>query len=97
MQIFYTPIYIAISLFSLKRFVLNCRYQAGIKTKSSVQGLFFEKSAKCQILLGNFRNIKSKQHKQRVRKQATEKFSVALFCALCMVCFSFKKIQSPVN
>ena len=97
MQIFYTPIYIAISLFSLKRFVLNCRCQAGIKTKSSVQGLFFEKSAKCQILLGNFRNIKSKQHKQRVRKMTTENFSIVIFCALCMVCFSFKKIQSPVN
>lgn len=34
----------------------------------------------CQMLLGNFRNIKSKQHKQRVRKMATEKFSAAIFC-----------------
>ena len=89
MQIFYTPIYIAISLFSLKRFVLNCRCQAGIKTKSSVQGLFFEKSAKCQILLGNFRNIKSKQHKQRVRKMTTEKFSVAIFCIFMYGLFFF--------
>ena len=97
MQIFYTPIYIAISLFSLKRFVLNCRRQAGIKTKLPVQVLFFEKQVKRQLLLGNFRNIKSKQRKQRVRKKATEKFSVVPFCALCVVCFSFKKIQSPVN
>ena len=97
MQIFYTPIYIAISLFSLKRFVLNCRYQAGIKTKLPVQVMFFEKQVKCQILLGNFKNIKSKQRKQRVRKMTTENFSAAIFCALCMVCFSFKKIQSTVN
>lgn len=97
MQIFFTPIYIAISLFSLKRFVLNCRCQAGIKTKLPVQDLFFEKQVKCQMLLGNFKNLKSKQRKQRVRKKATEKFSVVPFCALCMVCFSFKKIQSPVN
>lgn len=65
--------------------------------KSSVQDLFFEKQVKRQLLLGNFRNIKSKQRKQRVRKGTTENFLAVLFCALCMVCFSFKKIQSPVN
>lgn len=36
---------------------------------------------KLQILLGNFKNIKSKQRKQRVRKMATEKFSAAIFFA----------------
>ena len=46
-------------MFSLKRFILNCRCQAEIKAKSTVQTPFFEKSAECQILLGNFRNIKS--------------------------------------
>ena len=43
-------------------------------------GVLIVTVAKCQILLGNFKNIKSKQRKQRVRKQATEKFSVAIFC-----------------
>lgn len=89
MKIFYTPIYIAIFLFSLKRFVLNCRCQARIKTKLPVQVLFFEKQVKCQILLGNFRNIKSKQRKQRVRKMATEKFSVAIFCIFMYGLFFF--------
>lgn len=35
--------------------------------------------AKRQILLGNFNKIKSKQRKQRVRKQATEKSSVVFY------------------
>ena len=36
-------------MFSLKRFVLNCRCQAGIKTKSSVRVLFFANQVKMQL------------------------------------------------
>ena len=61
-------------------FILNCINQAGIKTKSPVQVLFFEKQVKCQILLGNFKKIKSKQRKHRVRKRTAENFSTAIFC-----------------
>ena len=96
MQIFYTPIYIAIFLFSLKRFVLNCRCQARIKTKLPVQDLFFEKQVKCQILLGNFRNIKSKQRKQRLRKMATEKFSAAFFVLYVWFVFLLKRFNHPL-
>ena len=51
---------------------------------------------KCQILLGNFKNIKSNQRKQRVRKQATEKFSVAClhFLFFCC-CFKFQRNIEP--
>ena len=43
----------------LTRHTVNCRRQTEIKAKSTVQIPFFEKSAECQILLGNFKNLKS--------------------------------------
>ena len=42
--------------------------------------------------MGNFRNIKSKQHKRRVRKQATEDFSVILFLLILSWFFSTKRL-----
>ena len=77
-------------------FILNCINQAGIKTKSPVRVLFFEKQVKCQMLLGNFKNIKSKQRKQRVRKMVTEKFSVVLLYALCILVFQGLSVQMDI-
>ncbi len=42
--------------------------------------------------MGNFRNIKSKQRKRRVRKQATEDFSVILFLLILSWFFSTKRL-----
>ena len=42
--------------------------------------------------MGNFKNIKSKQRKRRVRKQATEDFSVILFLLILSWFFSTKRL-----
>lgn len=46
---------------------------------------------------GNFKNLKSKQRKQRVRKMATEVFSVVLLFILRLFLFKFSNeyIYSP--
>ena len=77
MQIFYTPIYIAISLFSLKRFVLNYWYLAGIKTKSSVQVLFFEKQVKMQLL--NSKILSDSKTTRYSNKKAQDLLNLVLF------------------
>ena len=73
-------------MFSLKRFVLNCRCQAGIKTKSSVQVLFFEKSAEMQLLNSNI--PQGAQTTKYSNKKAQDLLNLVLFCC---VAFSYYK------
>ena len=68
---------IRISLFSLKRFVLNCRCQAWIKTKSSVQNPFFEKSAEMQLLNTNI--LQNAQTTKYSNKKAQDLQNLVLF------------------
>ena len=68
-----------LSLFSLTRFILNCRCQAGIKTKSSVQLSFFKKQAKMQLLNSNIPR----------RAQNTKYSNKKAQCLLNLVLFVF--------
>lgn len=78
---------IEIALFvSPNRFVLNCRCQAVIKTKSSVQVLFFEKQVKMQLLNSNIpRRARTARYGN---KKAQDQLNLVL---LCFVAFSYYK------
>ena len=70
-------------MFSLKRFVLNCRCQTGIKTKSSVQVLFFEKQVKMQLLNSNI------PRRARTTRYGNKKAQDLLNLVLFMFCSFF--------
>lgn len=64
-------------MFSLKRFILNCGCQTGIKTKSSVRVLFFEKQVKMQLLNSNI--PQSAQNTKYSNKKAQDLLNLVLF------------------
>ena len=73
-----------LSSFSLKRFILNCRRQAEIKTKSTVQTPFFEKSAEMQLPNSNIpRRARTTRYSN---KKAQDLLNLVLFCC---VAFSY--------
>lgn len=70
-------------MFSLKRFVLNCRCQAEIKAKSTVQTPFFEKSAEMQLLNSNI------PRRARTTKYSNKKAQDLLNLVLFVFCSFF--------
>lgn len=80
-----------LKVFNLKDFALVASVKTGVK-----DGRIVINATKCQMLLGNFRNIKSKQRKQRVRKRTAENFSTVLLYLFCLV-FLHKKVKSRLR
>ena len=76
----------------LTRHTVNCRRQAEIKAKSTVQIPFFEKSAEMQLLNSNI--PQSARITKYSNKKAQDLVNLVLFCC---VAFSYYKDGKPAQ